>query len=141
MKGQLYINDKDAWVTWNARMIEDSLDNLELPGNPKENPSNDNELEDGESIYDLDYRESSRLVQLLFDFDCANTSDYIIKRRAFYTELKANKGVVKLRVPSLKVTYTLRVESYLNLTSGMRYSKGKLSVRFKEANIKDRIYV
>ena len=50
MTGELYINGKDAWVTWGVNMGDGFLDALDAPLQMKEYIDNERRLEQGKRM-------------------------------------------------------------------------------------------
>lgn len=135
MIGELYINDKDAWVTWSVK-LDDGFDALRLPANPKEYATNDARSQPGRQVIASNYQPQSKDVQLIFAFTCDTVEEYNQKFDQFIQELN---GIISLKVMALKKVYYLRVTDYLNLSSGTGLRDGRLSVRFSEDNPNNRI--
>ena len=76
-KGILYINDKDAWVTWSALLIDTSYNELETHAPMKEYTSNNARSQHGEQIFISDPRVDKRSVILTFDIACADRKSVV----------------------------------------------------------------
>lgn len=139
MLGELYINDKDAWGTWKARLIDDSLDNLESSAPMKSYISNNSRSQDGAQVIISNPRIDLRSVILTFAITCESRTDYLFKKRDLETELR--KGLILLKVVPLSLIYKLHLDenSTLSLSSGTGLRDGKFTIRFTEKNPKDRI--
>jgi len=135
-RGELYINGKDAWMEWNAKLIEGSLDNLLLPANPKPYIENNNRSEDGTRLYVINPRVQERNVQVTFGITCKTDSEFLQKYNSFIREL--NSGWLILSVKSLNITYKLILNDYVSLNYGGSRSDAKLVLRFREVNPADR---
>lgn len=132
MTEELYINNKDAWLNWNVRLIEDSFQNLLLSANPKKYVENKNRSEHGTRLIVSDPRIDERNVQLMFGITCNTIEEYLEKYESFINEL--NNGWIELKVIPLKKVYNLVEPEFLNLGTGVGIRSGKLSVRFREPN-------
>lgn len=134
MQGQLYINNKDVWVTWKVK-LDDGYDSLRIPANPKEYVTNDSRSQPGIQVFVSNPQPQAKDVRLIFAFTCDSIDEYLSNYDSFTDELT---GVITLKVPVLKTIYKLRVTDYLELSSGTGLRDGRLSVRFSEDNPKDR---
>lgn len=131
---QLYINGKDAWVTWGVYLEEGSERALLLPAGNKEFISNKNRSEHGKRVLVDNPRLDERDVQLVFCILAASEDEFLDKYDAFVGEL--NSGWVQLKVIKVKKVYELTTSGFLDL--GYYDQMGKLSVRFNEPNPDDR---
>ncbi len=139
MLGELYINDKDAWSTWKARLVDDSLDNLESSAPMKSYASNNARSQDGEQVLISNPRIDKRNVILIFAITCDSRADYLTKKRSLEAELQ--NGLISVKVTALSMIYKLHLDqdSTMTLSSGTGLRDGKFTVRFTEKNPKDRI--
>ena len=99
MKGDLYINGKDAWLTWGVNMGEDFLDVIDGFATMKEYIENDSRLEDGKRIVKVTPKIASRDITLHFTIKGDSQQDYRNKRTAFEEELRT--GFIDVNVPVL----------------------------------------
>lgn len=134
MTGELYINGKDAWVTWGVNMGDGFLDALDAPLQMKEYIENESRLEHGKRMITANAKVDSREITLGFTIMGTSESDYRTKRKAFQQELQ--KGAVDIRVPALgsevyHLVYTGKSASYA-LSLSRRF--GRLSAKFTEPN-------
>lgn len=139
MLGELYINDKDAWSTWKARLVDDSLDNLESSASMKSYVTNNARSQDGAQIIISNPRIDMRSVILTFAITCESRLDYLSKKRDLEMELR--KGLTLFKVVPLSLIFKLHLDenSTMTLLSGTGLRDGKFTVRFTEKNPKDRI--
>lgn len=128
MTGQLYINEKDAWLTWGVFLVGESLDNLLLPPPPKEYTENNFGSQHGKQVFIVNTKKDARDVQLEFCISSTSQQEYLNAYKNFVTEL--SKGIVAVKIPLIGMECTLTVSSYLSL--GYYEKFGKLSVRFNE---------
>ena len=126
--GQLYINEQDAWLTWGAFLVGESLDNLLLPPPPKAYVENNFRSQDGKQVFIVNTRKDARDVEVEFCIVAGTQAEYLTKYRAFVEELR--DGSVVLRIPEIDQEFTLTVSAWLSL--GFYGKFGKLSVRFNE---------
>lgn len=139
MLGELYINDKDAWSTWKARLVDDSLDNLESSAPMKSYVTNNARSQDGAQIIISNPRIDMRSVILTFAITCESRLDYLSKKRDLEMELR--KGLTLFKVVPLSLIFKLHLDenSTMTLLSGTGLRDGKFTIRFTEKNPKDRI--
>lgn len=139
MLGELYINDKDAWSTWKARLVDDSLDNLESSASMKSYVTNNARSQDGAQIIISNPRIDMRSVILTFAITCESRLDYLSKKRDLEMELR--KGLTLFKVVPLSLIFKLHLDenSTMTLSSGTGLRDGKFTIRFTEKNPKDRI--
>lgn len=138
MKGDLFINGKDALETWGARMGDSFLDAIDGFNEMKDYIENESRLEHGKRVITDNAKVDSREITLQFTIEGSSESDYRSKKKAFQTELE--KGAVNIKVPVLgnevyKLIYLGKSVSY-GLSFDRRF--GKVSSKFEEPNPADR---
>jgi len=126
--GQLFINNKDAWLTWGAFLVSDSLDNLLLPPSPKAYTENDFRSQDGNQVFIVNSKKAARDVQVEFCLSATTPTAYLTAYKSFVNEL--SNGMVTMRIPLIGTEFRLTVSSYLSLGYYGRF--GKLAIRFNE---------
>ena len=129
MTEQLYINEKDAWLTWGAFLVSDSLDNLMLPASPKAYTENNFRSQDGKQVFIVNTKKEARNVQVEFCILAASHEEFLVAYKNFVDEL--SDGMVRFRIPSINMEFKLTVSSYLSL--GYYGKFGKLSISFNES--------
>jgi hypothetical protein len=137
MTGETFINNKDIWTYYSAKLIESSFDNLLLPPPNKEFVSNSSRLTPGKQILVGSIVKDERSVSVIFAITCASKADYLTKYNALIAELST--GMIALKVVPNGLIYNLVVESYAELKSGTGLRSGKLTVRFNEPDPTNRI--
>lgn len=138
MTGELYINGKDAWVTWGVNMGDGFLDALDAPLQMKEYIENESRLEPGKRMITANAKVDSREITLGFTIMGTSESDYRTKRKAFLSELQA--GAFTVKVPILgadvyKLVYTGRSINY-GLSADRTF--GHFTMKATEPNPADR---
>lgn len=138
MKGQLYINGKDAYTTWGVSMGDNFLNNIETPATIKDLPSNESRVEHGKRVItDASLiRLASRDVTLQFHICGKNQDDYLSKKKAFQQVLQA--GVVDISIPSRGDEVYHLIYQGKQVSFSQTISEGKLSAKFEEPNPADR---
>lgn len=129
MTGQLFINDKDAWITWGVFLEDGSEAKLLLPPPMKEYTSNNFRSQDGKQVFIVNPKKDERDISLVFCISAITKEKYLLIYDDFVSELTS--GLVKLRVQSIDKELNLTVSSFLDLSYYERV--GKLSVRFNES--------
>lgn len=137
MIGELFVNEKDAFVTWKAFLEDGSEAKLLTPASMKEYASNNARSQAGKQVFVANPQPESRDVNLTFCFSASSKADFLSRYRAFVTEMQS--GLILIRVPSLGETYKFICSGFQELSFHKRV--GKLSVRFTEPNPKDRILI
>lgn len=138
MKGELFINGKDAWETWGVNMGDGFLDAIDgfLP--MKEFIENESRLEHGKRMICAEPRVASRDLTLRFTIKGESKSDFRSKKKAFESEMY--NGNVDIQVPELggdifHLVYTGKSISYaMNRTRTFC----TISSKFEEPNPMDR---
>lgn len=97
MKGDLFINGKDAFETWGVNMNGGFLNNLLTPPPAKGYVENKSRLENGKRIVFDNEKEDEREISLVFTIKGTSQSDYLSKFRAFMAEMST--GLVAVNVP------------------------------------------
>lgn len=138
MKGSLYINDKDAFITWGVVMQKGAYNSILLPPSNKAYATNDQRASSGVQVFYENIQPSDRTFNISFVILADTKQDYLSKYKSFVNEL--SNGQVIMRITELKTIYKLHVDGYLNLNNYMN-KQGILNVRFSEPNIKERIYL
>lgn len=136
MKGQLYINNKDAWITWGVSLESGSKAKLLTPAANKDNVTNNVRSQHGKQVLRNNPRKSDRDLILIFCIGGENEDQFLVRYHSFIDEL--DSGLVELKLLSIKTVYRLDTLSYQELSyyDGI----GKIAVRFNESNPSDRIY-
>ncbi len=137
MKGELYINDKDAYVYYGAFLENGGEAILLTPPSNKDYASNDARSQHGKQVFVSNARVKDRNFVLVFCISAGSKADFLTKYRALVDELSG--GLVLLKVSSLGVVFKLIALSYQEFSFYERL--GKLSVKFSEPNPKERVFV
>lgn len=134
MRGDLYINGKDAWVTWGVNMGDDFLDVIDGFAPMKEYIENDSRLEDGKRIVKIAPKIASRDITLHFTLMADSQRDFRNKRNAFEEELRT--GFIEVRVPVLGEQVYRLIYLGKNVSYGMNVARTfcAISAKFEEPN-------
>lgn len=99
MKGDLFINGKDAFDTWGVNMGDNFLNVLLTPPPVKEYCENKSRIENGKSVILDNNKDDERDISLTFTIQGEGQKDYIAKYKAFMMEMSS--GLVDINVPEL----------------------------------------
>ena len=136
MKGECYINNKDAYTEWGIIFGETSFTALLTPAPLKNYIVNKSGANHGVQIVDTPPVVDERNLQLTFGIKANNLSDFLVKYGSFVTELES--GTIDLRTKyQPTVIYHLR---YLSCQQFQQYNGrlGKFVIKFVEPNPKNR---
>jgi len=138
--GIVFINDKDIYATYGAKLIGASFENLICRPDRKEGAENDMISHPGVQVFGDNLQPTAMEVELTFLIKGNSLNDYLQKYDALQDNIDNNTGDgnFKLRVTPLKAIFTLRRKSYLPLDT-LTANTGKLVVTVRELNPKDRI--
>lgn len=133
MKGDLYINNKDAWEEWGINMGDGFIDALELPVSVKETISNESRLEDGKRLIVTEIKKASRSVSLTFTITGSNEEDLRTKKRNFEEALYS--GNVSIYIPKNGAeVYHLMYVGSASYGKNVQRTFCKFTVKFEEYN-------
>lgn len=138
MKGDLLINNKDAWTTWGVMMGSNFLETLDGFNEMKDFISNESRIEHGRRVVINNPKVAAREITLQFTIQGKTKSDYRENRNAFQEELE--NGRVDIIVPELGTQVYKLVYTGKNISYGLSRSRcfGRFSGKFIEPNPKDR---
>ena len=96
LKGQLYINGKDAYLTWGIFLDETALSALMTPAPNKEFISNKYRSKDGKSVIKHNPRLDEREITLAFNMTAKDSDTFMTNYARFCEEVLA-KGELVIR--------------------------------------------
>lgn len=134
-ENETYVNGKDIWLTYNARLIHDSFTNLLLPASRKEFVQNEARHQPGKQIFVSDPQPLDKEVQLTFLVKCTDRLEFLQKYKRLVDELKS--GLIELKVLPIQTIYKLTMDSPMSLDVFGNDNSGVLVVKFNEPNPKD----
>lgn len=134
-ENETYINGKDIWLVYNARLIHDSFTNLIIPANRKPFVQNEARNQPGKQIFVDNPQPTDKEVQLTFLVVGTDRLDFLRKYKQLVGEIE--KGLIELKVMPLEIIYKLTVDSYMSLDVFGTDNSGLLVVKFNEPNPKD----
>lgn len=138
MKGDLFINGKDAWTTFGVNMGDGFLDAIDAILPMKDYIESSSRQEHGKRVITDNAKVDSREITLSFTITGASESDYRTKKTAFQNELQ--KGNVEIKIPALGNEIYKLIYSGKSISYGLSLDRcfGKISSKFEEPNPMDR---
>lgn len=138
MKGDLYINGKDAWSTWGVNMGDGFLDAIDGFAPMKDYIENDSRIEDGKRVIAVYPKVASREMTLRFTIQGENEAVFRANRKAFEEELR--KGKVDILIPVLgdDVFHLFYLGKSVSYALNVNRNFCTVSSKFEEPNPTDR---
>ena len=136
MKGELYINGKDAYETWGMSLSDTSLSALLTPPPNKDYIESKSRLEHGKSVILDNVKVDERDVTLQVHFTAKSEAQFFDRYSSFCEELKGGK--LELRT-SYQPTVIYRF-IYVSCQQFSQFMRGiaKFSLRLNEPNPENR---
>lgn len=94
LKGQLYINDMDAYTTWGIFLEETALSALMTPAPNKEFISNKYRSKDGKTVIKHNPRLDEREITITFNMTAKDADTFMANYAKFCEEVLANGELV-----------------------------------------------
>lgn len=138
MKGDLLINNRDAFLVWGVNMGDGFIESLYAPLPMKDVIENKSRLQDGKRVIIETRKVDERDLTLTFTLKGDSPSDYAAKYKSFLNEI--TKGEFTIKIPPLGEDvyhlYYIRSASF-----GFNPSRifSKISVKLNEPNPPNRI--
>ena len=138
MKGDLYINGKDAWVEWGVNMGDGFLDAIDAFAPMKAIIENESRIENGKRVIVKNPVVASRDLTLKFVIKGADELDFRNKRKAF--ELELRKVTLDVTIPVLGEGVFHLLYTGNNVAYAMNPARTicTISAKFEEPNPADR---
>ena len=136
MKNVLFINGKDAYLTWHAYFDSSSMSALMTPAPMKQFVSNSSRLIDGEESLPINPRLDSREITLVIQFSANSESDFFSRYSSFCEEL--SKGRIEIKtIYQNDVVYRF---DYIQCSQFSEFLRGigKFTLKLKEPDPTDR---
>lgn len=132
MKGELYINGKDAYDTWGMSLSDTSLSALLTPPPNKEYIESKSRLENGKSVILDNVKVDERDVTLQVHFTAKSEKQFFDRYSSFCNELKGGK----LELRTVYQPTVLYRFVYLSCQQFSQFMRGiaKFSLRLNEPN-------
>lgn len=133
MKGDLIINNTDAFEKWGVSMGKSFIESLYAPSDLKAFVENESRLENGKRVlYNLP-RYAPRDVTLLFYLEGVTKSDYLSKYDSFCSELA--KGKIEIKVPKIDTkVFRLTYTKSQNFALDTNRTFSQITIKFNEPN-------
>ncbi len=93
-KGELFINEKDAYEEWGISMTTASLSTLMTPAGQKDMIETTSRLEDGKRVVTDNPKIADRSLSLAFQLTAPNRDQFFARYESFCKELE--KGVLEI---------------------------------------------
>lgn len=131
-RGQLIINNKDAYQTWGVSMNEEALSLLMTPASAKPFIENKSRLNNGKSVIVNNARVDERQITLVFNMSASSQSQFLTRYNSFVSELQG--GTVNISTSFLPNVVFRCV--YISCTQFSEFMMGlaKFYVRLEEPN-------
>lgn len=137
MKGDLYINNKDAYVTWGIYADADAMSVLMTPPPQKDRITNNSPLEHGVQYLRSLNKVDERTITLVIYLRADGLADFMAKYASFCEELRSNTLNIRTKWET-GVEYKCLYVSCTQF-SEYRFGLAKFSLRLVEPNPMDRI--
>ncbi len=137
LKGQLYINGKDAYLTWGIFLDETALSTLMTPAPNKEFISNKYRSKDGKSVIKHNPRLDEREITLPFNMTAKDSDTFMTNYARFCEEVLA-KGELVIRTRFQPNVWYRCI--YLSCTQFSQFIRemAKFSLKLNEPDPSDR---
>lgn len=136
MKGELYINSKDAYLQWGISLDDTSLSNLMTPAPNKAFIENESRMEHGKQVINANPRVQDRSLTLQINLVAGSEKEFFERYSSFCEELAT--GVLNIETKYQPgVVYRTLYQSCSQFSQFMR-GLGKFSLKLIEPNPKNR---
>lgn len=134
--GELYINNKDAYITWGISMDNTSLSTLMTPIPNKELIENKSRLEHGKRVISLNPKLDERNITLTFNLTAKTEEEFFLRYNKFCEELATGILDIKTKYQPDIVYHTI----YLSCSQFSQFMRGigKFSLKLNEPNPSNR---
>lgn len=135
MKGELFINGKDAYETWGMSLSDGAVSELLTPPPMKENIINSSRLEHGSRVLVNNPKIEARNLTLELHFVANNKDDFFTKYKSFCNELSS--GIIDIKTKYSDDVYKCIYESCSQF-SQFCFGIAKFALKLVEPNPTDR---
>lgn len=136
MKEELYINGKDAYVTWGISMDETSLSALMTPAPNKALIENKSRLEHGKRVIASNPKKDERDLILQINITAPDKDTFFARYDSFCNEL--DSGVLDIKTKYQPATVYRTVYQSCQQFSQFMQGIGKFILKLNEPNPKNR---
>lgn len=136
MKGELFINGKDAYEIWGISMNETSLSDLMTPATNKEFIENKSRMLHGKEVIRLSPRQDERNLTLQLSLTATDETAFFARYNSFCEELATGALNIETRYQPGIVYKTI----YLSCQQFSQFMRGigKFVLKLNEPNPRDR---
>lgn len=136
MKGELYINGKDAYLTWGISMDDTSLSELMTPPANKAFIENESRLQHGKRVVTVNPKLDQRNLTLQINLTATTETQFFARYSGFCRELATGLLHIKTKYQPGVVYKTM----YLSCSQFSQFMRGigKFSLKLCEPNPADR---
>lgn len=136
MKDELFINGKDAYLTWGISMADTSLSELMTPPSNKAFIENESRLQHGKRVVPVDPKWDQRNLTLQINLTAATETQFLARYDGFCKELATGVLHIKTKYQPGVVYKTI----YLSCGQFSQFMRGigKFSLKLNEPNPNDR---
>lgn len=132
MRGDLFINDKDAYTEWGLSLNPDGVSTLMTPAPNKDIVSNKSRLQHGKRVINDNPRKDERNLTLVINIRASSVEEFLSRYESFCNELATGELVISTR-------YQPGVKYYMNYLSCSQFAEyhmglGKFTLRLNEPN-------
>ena len=139
MTGELIINGKDAYQEWGVNMGENFLDSLEEPAGLKDYVTNSSRLNDGVDYCNVKPKTDERQLTLLFTITGSSTTDFALKKRAFFEIMYSADVIITVPVIGVLTKFHLKYKGTTGVyAQNVARTFCKVGFKFTEPNIRNR---
>ena len=136
MTGELFINNKDAYVTWGISMDGTSLSALMTPPPMKEFIENSSRLEHGKHVITSNPKLDERNITLQINLTAKDKDTFFSRYLSFCEEL--SNGILNIRTKYQPTTVYKMIYLSCNQFSQFMQGIAKFSLKLCEPNPNDR---
>lgn len=136
MKGELYINGKDAYTTWGISMDDTALSALMTPAPNKEFIENKSRMEHGKRVSPSSPKKDERNLTLQINLTASSKEQFFARYNGFCEELSIGVLDIKTKYQP-DVTYKTIYQSCQQFSQFMQ-GIGKFVLKLNEPNPNDR---
>lgn len=138
MRGELFINGKDAYTEWGISMDTSSLSALMTPAPNKDLPENKSRLNDGKSVISNTalVKKDERTLNLTINLTAKSETEFFTRYASFCNELDG--GVLNITTKYQPGVIYRTIYKSCNQFSQFMRGIAHFSLRLEEPNPKDR---
>lgn len=138
MIGELFINDKDAYLEWGVSMDDTSLSALMTPAPNKELIENSSRLNHGKSVITNGVKKDERNLTLQLNLTAPDKDTFFERYESFCKELDG--GVLEIRTKYQPAILYRTIYLSCNQFNQFMQGIGKFVLRLNEPNPMNRKY-